>query len=62
MLSTNHPSKVESELTFIHSTEILSPTGLQDRQAVSSAKVTGMNLPNKCEPSGNSGKNVSPER
>ncbi|KAF6332676.1 coiled-coil domain containing 81 [Rhinolophus ferrumequinum] len=41
--------------------EIVSPTGLQDRQAVSSAKVTGMNLPNKCEPSGNSGKNVSPE-
>ncbi|XP_019499045.1 PREDICTED: coiled-coil domain-containing protein 81 isoform X1 [Hipposideros armiger] len=41
--------------------EILSPKGLQDRQAVSSAKVTGIDLPNKFKESGSGGKNVSPE-
>lgn len=62
MLSTNNPFKVESKLTFIHSTEILSPKRLLDRQTISSAKVTGDNLPNKFEQSGSGGKNMSPER
>uniref|UniRef100_A0A0P6J880 Coiled-coil domain-containing protein 81 isoform 1 n=2 Tax=Heterocephalus glaber TaxID=10181 RepID=A0A0P6J880_HETGA len=42
--------------------EISSPKRLQDRQTISPAKVTNVSLLDKVEQSGNSGKNMIPER
>lgn len=62
VLSRNRLCRVERKLTFIHSTEILSPKVIQDRQAISPTKATNVSFPYKLEQNGSGGKNMNIER